>query len=437
MIHTIIEIIATVIDIVFLVWFVSCYHSVYVWRKPKAFIWVVLLLIYQLFIDTVLPAFDMVALIGAVVFSVGYSVTLQRKIIVKSIFAAFLYLIVIMLTGNFVYSAFSVAIDDIDTVIHGSDSYLRVIYLLVCKLMHFAAYRLLLKIFRKDRTLDWKNGALSFLFTIATALALGFLMKLAVSNPSYEIEILVLVLAALLILLNIILYLMIYQVQSLLKSKYDLILIQDRLSFEKSRVEEVAVIWNNIRQVKHDLKNHFSVLKGHLNEGDIESCQKYVTQLYGTIESMGNLIQSGNFVIDYLINTKLSTLDNVEVLVSGYVGNYADIADVDLACILGNILDNAIEAQEQVISSKRIELLFLRKNSNRIIICKNTIKESVLQNNQRLKSTKEVPELHGMGHQIVETTVKKYNGLIDYYEKDDMFGVQIILPEIIQLPDCI
>ncbi len=392
-------------------------------------------MIYQLFIDTVLPVFDMVALLGVVVFSVGFSITLERKALIKSIFAAFLYLIVIMLTGNLVYSVFSVAIDDVDAVIHGSDSYLRVIYLLVCKLMHFASYRLILKVFGKDRTLDWKNGVLSFLFTIATAFALGFLMKLAVSNPSDEVEVLVLILAALLILLNVILYLMIYQVQSLLKSRYDLMLIQERMTSEKNRVEEVSLIWNNIRQVKHDLKNHFSVLKGHLNDGDIVSCQKYVSQLYGTIESMGNLIQSGNSVIDYLINTKLSTLDNVEVLISGYVGNYADIEDVDLACILGNILDNAIEAQEHVVSAKRIELLFLRKNSYRMIICKNTINESVLRNNQRLKSTKDVPELHGMGHQIVETTVKKYNGLIDYFEKDDMFGVQIVLPDIVQLSD--
>lgn len=433
MIHTIIEIIATIIDVVFLAWFVPCYHSVSVWKKTKALIWVALLLIYQLFIDSVLPAFDMVALIGVVVFSVGFSIALERKALIKSIFAAFLYLIVIMLTGNLVYSVFSVAIDDIDAVIQGSDSYLRIIYLLVCKLIHFASYRLLLKLFGKDRTLDWKNGVLSFLFTIATALALGLLIKLAVSNPNDEVEVLVLILASLLILLNVILYLMIYQVQSLLKSKYDLMLIQERMISEKSRVEEVAVIWNNIRQVKHDLKNHFSVLKGHLNDGDIVSCQKYVSQLSGTIESMGNLIQSGNFVIDYLINTKLSTLDNVEVLISGYVGNYADIEDVDLACILGNILDNAIEAQDHVVSAKRIELLFLRKNSNRMIICKNTIKESVLQKNQRLTTTKEASELHGMGHQIVETTVKKYNGLIDYFEKDDMFGVQIVLPDTVQV----
>ena len=206
MIHTFIEIIATVTDVVFLAWFVSCFHAVSVWKKPKALVWIALFLVYQLFVDAILPAFDMIALIGVVVVSVGYSVTLQRKSIIKSIFAAFLYLIVIMLTGNLVYSVFSVVIEDIDAVIHGSDSYLRVIYLLVCKLMHFAFYRLLLKVFGKDRTLDWKNGVLSFLFTIATAFALGFLMKLAVSNPSYEVEILVLVLAALLILLNVILF---------------------------------------------------------------------------------------------------------------------------------------------------------------------------------------------------------------------------------------
>ena len=250
MIHTIIEIIATVTDVVFLAWFVSCFHAVSVWKKPKALVWIALFLVYQLFVDAILPAFDMIALIGVVVVSVGYSITLQRKSLIKAIFAAFLYLIVIMLTGNLVYSVFSVAIEDIDTVIHGSDSYLRVIYLLVCKLMHFAFYRLLLKIFGKDRTLDWKNGVLSFLFTIATAFALGFLMKLAVSNPSYEVEIIVLVLAALLILLNIILYLMIYQVQSLLKSKYDLMLLQDRMTFEKSRLLvciPFACLWKRTR----------------------------------------------------------------------------------------------------------------------------------------------------------------------------------------------
>ena len=73
MIHTIIEIVATVVDVVFLAWFVSCFHAVSVWKKPTALVWIVLFLVYQLFVDAVLPAFDLIALIGVIVVSVGYS----------------------------------------------------------------------------------------------------------------------------------------------------------------------------------------------------------------------------------------------------------------------------------------------------------------------------------------------------------------------------
>ena len=60
---------------------------------------------------------------------------------------------------------------------------------------------------------------------------------------------------------------------------------------------------------------------------------------------------------------------------------------------------------------------------------KNTIHESVLEQNRKLHSTKPLPDENGLGHQIVENTVRKYGGMIDYFESGDMFGVQIMLPE--------
>lgn len=221
---------------------------------------------------------------------------------------------------------------------------------------------------------------------------------------------------------------MIYQVQMLAKSKYELTLMHKQMEFERSRMEEAHTIWKNIRKVKHDLKNHLAVIRGILDDGDIDSCKKYMDGLYQTVESMGNLIQSGNSAIDYMINSKLSNLDGIKVLVSGFVGNYNDVDAADLACILGNIIDNAIEAQEKVEGERIIELHFLQKNASRIIICKNTVFGSVLNENRDLKSTKAFPEQHGLGHQIVETTVQKYRGWIDYFEEDHMFGAQIILP---------
>jgi signal transduction histidine kinase len=288
---------------------------------------------------------------------------------------------------------------------------------------------MMLLFFSKDRDLNAVNAILSFSFTLATAFGLGALMKIALKDSESETEMLTLVLAVILVLLNIILYIMMNQTQNLLKHKYELAMINKQRDFERSRMDEANTIWGNIRKLKHDLKNHFAVIRGLLEEEKYDAGMQYLSELDNTVNSMGNLIQSGNTVVDYIINSKLSGLDGVQVIVSGYVGSFSYIEDIDMVSILGNILDNAIEAQEGVTGEKRIELLFLQKNTNQIIICKNSVSGSVLNNNRFLSSTKKSPELHGFGHQIVEAAVKKYGGIIDYFEENDVFGVQIILPE--------
>lgn len=429
MINVAIEIIATVVDVIFLVWFVSKFQQTLIREKPKSLIWALLLLAYQLTADHFLQGFNSFYMIGVLIFSICFSFSLAKRKLLWSIFTTLAYVTVLMMASSLVYAVFSLFIDQIDMILQGSLTYLRIIYILICKIMQFAMFRLLLQIFKRDRNLDFLNGFLSFLFTVATACGLGALMKMASLYDLSETNIPIVILAFILILMNIILYVMIYQIQNLMKNKYALKLMQERMNFEKSRIEEAQTIWKNIKETKHDLKNHFTVMKGQLEDGNINSCKEYLNELNQTVESMGNLIRSGNSIIDYLINSKLSNLKGVQVLISGYVGNYNDLSNVDLACILGNILDNAIEAQDNVTGEKRIELMFLQKNSNRIMICKNTIFKSVLKENSKLNSTKSSPDWHGLGHQIVETTVKKYQGWVDYFEEEGMFGVQIILPQ--------
>ena len=428
MMPLIVEILATVVDVVFLAWFVPRFVGMSLRKRPLALILLFAELAYQLIADHFFKGFDLIYIIGVLIISTGFAFSLNKKKPTWCVFAGLLYLITPMLLNSLVYFVFSLFVEQLDAVIQGSDSYLRVLYILACKIIQFAFYRLILQIFKKDQSLDLKNGILSFLFTTATALSLGALIEISTLCESPSADAMILALACILILLNVILYLMIYQVQMLAKSKYELSLVHKQMEFERSRMEDAHIIWENIRKVKHDLKNHFTVIRGTLDEGDTESCKQYLDSLYQTVESMGNLIQSGNSAIDYIINSKLSNLDSVRVLVSGYVGNYNDIEAADLACILGNIIDNAIEAQEKVESDKCIELHFLQKSANRIIICKNSVSGSVLNENSDLKSTKTSPEWHGLGHQIVERTVQKYHGWIDYFEEEQTFGVQIILP---------
>lgn len=427
--QVIVEVLATLMDVVFMVWFVSKMLQISVKEHPLSLVWAILLLVYQLIADNILSGFELIYEIGVITFSIGFAFSLTKRKFWWPVFSVCSYIVILMLANSLVFSIFSSWIEGFVEYLPGFSLKLRFIYILVCKITQFAFFRLVLQLFKRDQYLDIFYGILSFVFTSATALGLGIIMKMAVNKEFSDNDFLIMILVGILLLVNIILFIMIYQVQKLLKSKFILSLIQERIKSEEARVEDARAIWEKIRKIKHDLRNHFTVMKGYLDDGLVHQCREYLSELNNSVENIGNLIQSGNTVIDYLINSKLCNITDVQILVSGYVGDFSDITDTDLACILGNIIDNAIEAQKLVNEDKRIELFFGCKNNNRIIICKNAIADSVLHNNKKMFSTKNEPSLHGLGHLIVEGTVQKYNGLVDYFEQGGMFGVEIIIPE--------
>ena len=283
--------------------------------------------------------------------------------------------------------------------------------------------------FSYNDPLDRKNGVTVSLYTFISVIALGFLMKLAVENESInDVDILALLLSV--VAATLVSYFMVYQVQVSQRREYEYKLLAERASFAQTSADDARFIWDNIRKVRHDLKNHLSVVSAKLNSGDTDGCNEYINTLTETVNKFGNIINTNNSVIDYLINSKLSRQNKTQITVSGYVGDYSDIDDADLACILGNVIDNAVEAEQKIDEENRkIELHFLSRNQTRIIVCKNTISESVLKSNPKLRTTKGDAGGHGLGHKIVRETVEKYYGFVNYSEEDGMFCVQILLPQ--------
>ena len=96
--------------------------------------------------------------------------------------------------------------------------------------------------------------------------------------------------------------------------------------------------------------------------------------------------------------------------------------------MLSNLLDNAIEACEKNPSNAQILLTISEEAGYYRIVVRNTIAVSVLKKNQELKTEKANKKLHGWGLRSVTDLVSKRNGLIDFYEKEGMFYVDILLP---------
>lgn len=434
MIYTIAEIIATVFDAVFFIWFIPSFLRTKFYKEKKwTLVFPVLILVSVLIFDCVLPGFDLLAITIALVLAVCYALIICNKKWFRALFAATSYILVIMFGGSVVFAVFSIIPDfskATSEVMQGDASFARIIYLSFARVSQFVFYQSILLAFKKTDNLDRKNGLFVLLYSLSTMVGLAALMSVAVSDTQGAIRVSTAIILLVLIVSLFSIYIMILQVMKMQRQEYEYKLIQEKMDVEKARAEDADAIWENIQRVRHDMRNHFTVLKGKLQEGDLKSCEEYIDELYPTIESVGNLVHTGNAVIDYLINTKFSKDKKIQIIVSGFAEIFGDIEDADLASLLGNVLDNAFEAVAKQSDStiKRIELYFFKQNQNRIILCKNSIENSVLQSNKELRSTKRGNE-HGYGHKIVATVAEKYGGFVEYLENDGMFCVQIILPD--------
>ena len=425
----IIELIASLFDSILFVYFIVRYNRATLktswWTIPPILLLFAVTLVGHFLLPGFSTAISMVLFLIATLFSLRISS--QNKL--RAILASCIYEITFVLLSSLLYIGISMIINDFDQLMQGSTGIVRFIYIFLHKVALFTVLQFILHVFRSDEAMNIWNGILTFLLSISTIFGLGATMYI-VATPAvavqFQLQIFIIVLAF--ILANVFLYLLLYQVQRLQKNRYELKFLQEKMAFEEARHNDALAVWDNVRKVQHDMKQHLTIISSYLGQDQGETCQAYIQSLLPQIDHVGKLIQSDNAILDYLINSKLSSLKNTQVIISGTIGDLSDIRDADLACLIGNILDNAIEAIEKV-EEKRIELLFSKQNNNRIIICKNTVKESVLKNNPSLCSTKNDRDSHGWGHQIVEKIVSDYHGMIDYFEEFGMFGVQIIIPE--------
>ncbi len=356
-----------------------------------------------------------------------YTAVSTYKIDFRQVLATCLYWITLVATSSLLFIIFSLITHDFENLIMGSNSLVRYLYVIMHKVVLTAVLWLILMFVTIEGRISKLNSILTFLILTVSVIGLGATMYISVTETVNQVGLQLMIIILAFLGTNLILYLMLGQIGRLQKIEYEHKILEEKSAFDSTRYEETNAIWHNVRAIQHDMKHHLSVIQAQLDLGNVEESREYLTKLLPEIESMGRVIRSDNKTIDYIINSKLGTLKDTQIVISGLIADFSDIDDRDLACLFGNLLDNAIEAIANL-EEKRIEIIFSIENSSRMVIFKNTIASSVLKTNPNLNSTKKDGASHGYGHKIVEKIVKDHRGMIDYFEEGDMFGVQIILP---------
>ena len=99
---------------------------------------------------------------------------------------------------------------------------------------------------------------------------------------------------------------------------------------------------------------------------------------------------------------------------------------LDLTVLLSNVLDNAIEACEKC-EKPQLQIIISDQKNYLSILVSNSITYSVLETNPELKTTKKDKGFHGLGTVSIRNIVDKYQGMLNYSEKDGLFTCSILL----------
>lgn len=175
----------------------------------------------------------------------------------------------------------------------------------------------------------------------------------------------------------------------------------------------------------HDFHNHIGVLRQLLSREKYRESMEYLDALQAPIREMTDTIWTGDETVDYLINRKAATATENKIQFQAQVEfpHHTNIRSVDLCAILGNLLDNAIEAAQQVseLEQRWVTLTIRRINQMLIIKVENSFLTTPIQENGNLKTTKKESGLHGWGLKSAQTAAEKYDGIVQTDISENIF----------------
>ena len=175
----------------------------------------------------------------------------------------------------------------------------------------------------------------------------------------------------------------------------------------------------------HDFHNHIGVLRQFLTHEKYGEAVRYLDELQAPVRNLTAAVWTGDETADYLINSKAASAeaDGVRFQAQVEFPHRTNIRSVDLCAILGNLLDNAIEAARQVENPERrtVALTIRRIHQMLVIKVENSFAGAPVQEKGELKTTKTEGGLHGWGLKSAQTAAEKYDGMVQAGVSGEVF----------------
>ena len=192
--------------------------------------------------------------------------------------------------------------------------------------------------------------------------------------------------------------------------------------------DEVQNIYSQMRGWRHDYHNHIQTMKAHRALGQNAEIDDYLSKLDNDLTSVDTVFKTGNIMVDAILNSKISLARNKKIKVDAkaVVPKALPVSEIDLCIVIGNLLDNAMEASLKLDEKDRIIRVYIDIFNEYLYISVTNAMSGKIDRDAGHISSKGAN--HGFGLVRIDKIAKKYGGHINRQNEEGVFATEAMLP---------
>lgn len=235
--------------------------------------------------------------------------------------------------------------------------------------------------------------------------------------------------AIVLLLMNLSVFFLYDQLSVACAKKQEEALTKQQNNYYHQQFELMQESINKVRTIQHDLKNHLFVIKSFIDMDNPLKAKAYISKILNKCNHCHEYVQSGNVVIDSILNYKLGQAEEkgIETDVDVLVPKDLSVTPFSMSVILGNLLDNAVNATEKLKNNKKINIIIKHDKNMLMIKVDNTFDGNVMYKRGKIITTHVDKKNHGLGLQSINRVLEQHDGEMTISHENNIFSVTSLI----------
>lgn len=351
-------------------------------------------------------------------FAQSYQVEIKEKIIF-SLFYGVLISLVNFISLYFFYTLYSVEFSFDPVNEHDPIAYTKAI-LLSCMIM-FAIIQII-RLLAKRRSYSLHYRYYIF-FSVIPIVSIYQLNILTYKDAYSFISVIVL------LFLNVMIFYIFDTIIDKFQFMHENTQLQHQMDYQDANYEKVVHSFKSIKRIIHDTNQQFLYIEECIKRNELTTALEHIKTILNKVEGAYQRVNTGNLVIDALVTNTLSIGQANGIRIDTKIKLCSQVVHIDrydLCVVIGNMLDNAIEASKKSkVAEDRYILIKIHSTESTLLIhIMNHMENEVAH----LNSQKSNPEFHGIGLTNIARICDKYGGHMTIETKHKVFHNMVLLP---------